>query len=601
MTRHTSRHGSASANSAAMIRWALWFAVLAGLGQALLVALTRLLTGRLILLSADVVWTAPAVNAVVFTMAAVPILVAARWLTQSTRVALALSVFVFLFLLGPLLVTPSLHPYAAIVIAAGMGVQAARVIGPRVDWFDMAVRRTLPVVVALSAALGVAVHLSRDVLAQRVDASLPPAQAGAPNVLLVVLDTVRAQSLSLYGYERKTSPRLDDLARGGVVFERALSTSPWTLPSHATLFTGRLPHELSADWLSPLNAAQPTLAETFAARGYMTAGFVANLLYCTTETGLGRGFSRYRDYQLSPGTMIQSSWLARILTGEVRSALGDTNQMIRKSAADVNREFLAWLAERPRKPFFAFLNYFDAHAPYAPPPPFDMKFGAGGPQADLAVRRSWSRQEIQRSMDAYDSVLAYVDDQLGRLLDALNAQGLLENTVVVVTSDHGEQFGEHGLFDHGNSLYRPLLHVPLVISFPPRVRAGARIAEPITLADLAATLVDLSSDRAGGPGLPGRSLRAHWDGSQPVETRSPALLAEVSKAINMPDWLPATKGPMKSVIVGGMHYIRNGDGREELYDFERDVDEVTNLVNRAEASAALEEARRALARLLEPG
>src|SRR5262249_3466064 len=145
---------------------------------------------------------------------------------------------------------------------------------------------------------------------------------------------------------------------------------------------------------------------------------------------------------------------------------------------------------RPQKPFFAFLNYFDAHGPYLPPPPFNRKFGDGGPQPDLMVRRTWSPQEIQRSIDAYDGALSYLDEQLGILLDKLKNQHLLENTLIVVTSDHGEQFGEHGLFDHANSLYRPLLHVPLVISYPPRVPASIRISHPVTLVNLPSTILD---------------------------------------------------------------------------------------------------------------
>ena len=220
-------------------------------------------------------------------------------------------------------------------------------------------------------------------------------------------------------------------------------------------------------------------------------------------------------------------------------------------------------------------------------------FGPGGPLPDITVRRTWNAQQIQRSMDAYDGAVAYVDDQLGRLLDNLKGQGLLDNTIVVVTSDHGEQFGEHGLFDHANSLYRPLLHVPLVLSFPPRLPAGTRVRQPVSLVDLAATILDLIP-AAGGPTLPGQSLAPHWDPESASRIQERFLFAEVSKGINLPAWVPVSKGRMLSVVVDGMHYIRNGDGTEEFYDFDRDLAESENLAARPDAQAKLAAARKAV-------
>jgi arylsulfatase A-like enzyme len=578
--------------------WAFWFAALTGLTQALLVALGRLLSHRLILISSDVVWMAPLADAAVFACAAFGLQLTTRHLRRSTVVRWSLSSFMLLFLLGPVLLVPRLHPYAAVLLAIGAAVQAGRMLGRRIDRFDAIARRTLPGLIGLSAILGLGLHFSRSLAETRADASRPRSRAATPSVLLLVLDTVRAQNLSLYGYARQTSPHLDSFAESGVVFERALSTSPWTLPSHASLFTGRLPHELSADWLTSLDAEHPTVAELFADAGYVTGGFVGNLLYATRDTGLDRGFVRYDDYPISTGTIITTSWLGRMLISPVWTALGTPDRVVRKSAADVNSEFFSWLDARPARPFLAFLNYFDAHEPYLPSPPFDRAFGAGGPQPDISVRRSWSALEIQRSMDAYDGAVAYLDEQIGRLLDGLRARGALDNTLVVITSDHGEQFGEHGLFDHGNSLYRQVLQVPLTLSLPGRVPAGSRVSEPVSLAALPATIVDLTGVPQGNLHLPGRSLAEYWMGPPGDGGRMPGLLAEVSKGINLPDWLPAAKGPMKSVVVGGMHYIRHSDGREELYDFDRDVAELHDLSTRSEARAALEESRRTLNNLL---
>ena len=142
---------------------------------------------------------------------------------------------------------------------------------------------------------------------------LPAAIPGAPNVLLIVLDTVRADALSLYGYDRDTSPNLVRLARGGVRFEQARATAPWTLPSHASMFTGRWPHQLDIGTFRPLDARSPTLAEVLGARGYVTAGFVANPIFCHADYGLARGFLHYEDIPVSPLEILRSTLLGERL------------------------------------------------------------------------------------------------------------------------------------------------------------------------------------------------------------------------------------------------------------------------------------------------
>lgn len=585
---------SDSENRLVIWRWALWFSALTGLTQALIVAVARVTSHRLVLISSEVVWAAPAADAVVFGAASVLLWPVTYRLQRSKAAGVILSVFLFLFLLGPILIVPRLQKYAALLLAAGLAVQGARMLLPRIDWMDRIIRRTLVVVALLPVALGLWLHASGSVRGKRAEASLPAAAPGSPNVILIVLDTVRAESLSLYGYHRQTSPQLDKFAQSGVVFERALATAPWTLPSHASMFTGRLPHELSADWLTPLDNAHPTLAEALSARGYVPVAFVANLLYTTAESGLNRGFFHYSDFPLNPDMLIHESWLARNVVGSIRNLVGnadslldDTNRLVRKPAPDVNKEFLKWLATRPQKPFFAFLNYFDAHAPYLAPPPFDRKFASDVSQ----TTDTQSQRRIQRANDAYDGTIAYLDEQVGVLLTALKTQGVLENTMVLVTSDHGEQFGEHSLFEHGNGLYRQALHVPLVVSFPSQVPANLRVSRPVSLIDLPATIIGLTKAPNVEPVLPGRSLSGYW---RLDHEKQVPLFSEISKTINTPDWLPASKGNMQSVVVSGMHFIRNGDGSEELYDFERDAAEEHNLARLPESHAALEEARRAL-------
>jgi len=167
--------------------------------------------------------------------------------------------------------------------------------------------------------------------------------------------------------------------------------------------------------------------------------------------------------------------------------------------------------------------------------------------------------------DAYDGALAYLDHEIGAMLDDFEARGLLRNTIVVVTADHGEEFGEHGLLDHGNSLYLPALHVPLVLAWPGRVPAGRRVAPTVSLRDLAATILDLAGQR---PALPGHSLRALWV-QPPADTGVASAVAEVRRARGLPAWFPVSRGDMISIVTTTHQYIRGATG-EQLFDLRLD-------------------------------
>jgi arylsulfatase A-like enzyme len=512
-------------------------------------------------------------------------------MARTTAIGVAWAVFIFLAGFGPALIAPKLHPAASVVLLAGVAIQSARLVRSRADRVDALIRRSLPAVLLVAVLAGLGQVGVQEIRARRAEASLPAAAAGAPNVVLIVLDTVRAASLNLYGYERVTSHHLDEFAGNGVIFEHAFATSSWTLPSHASMFTGRLPHEVSADWLTPLDGTHQTLAETLAGRGYSTVGFVANVLYATEASGLNRGFQRYSDFPRSLTTVIRQSLLVRPLVNRVRDAMGDTDPLVRKTAEDVTTEFSDWLdARQTERPFFAFLNYFDAHQPYRSPPPFNT---TGGRTPDLSKRRTWSAQEIQRSRDAYDSAIAYVDEEVSSVIDHLRDLNLLDNTLIVITSDHGEQFGEHGLFDHGNSLYRAVLEVPLVMRLPSRIPAGLRVPAPVSLVDLPATILGLVAPDAAAA-LPGRSLAQHWTPSLSASVLPAPAISDISKGINLPAWVPVSKGRMRSVVLDGVHYILNGDGSQELYDFVNDPGETNNLIERADMQGKLAAARHAL-------
>jgi len=277
---------------------------------------------------------------------------------------------------------------------------------------------------------------------------------------------------------------------------------------------------------------------------------------------------------------------------------------VRKTAADVNREFLAWIP-REGTPFFAFLNYFDAHEPYETHPPFDRLFSDHSPRFWLmgGWQRSGSPVALQELVDAYDSGIAYLDYQVGTLLRELEARGILQNTIVVLTSDHGEHFGDHGgITSHANSLYLPLLHVPLVISYPPTVPGGLRVADPVGLASIGATIRELVGDEGSGR-LAGTSLVEHWE-EDPDSARTASAPAQALLSLLTPNTFahprdPVSKGPMQSLILGSLHYIRNGDGKEELYDLSSDPLELENLSESPDHASAINRFRDLLRDTLE--
>ncbi len=461
----------------------------------------------------------------------------------------------------------------------------------------------------------------------RAVSALPPAPASAQNVLLIVWDTVRASNLSLQGYSRPTTPNLERLAGRGVRFDLAFSTSSWTLPSHASLFTGRWPHELGVDWKSPLRDDVPTLAESLASHGYETAGFAANLDYCSRETGLARGFTHYEDFPIDVydaftryvalGHRIEISSWALVLDRLLEKGFGRWFDLVprsmehTKNAAALDEAFLGWLTRRRdnRRPFFAFLNYNDAHSPYEVPDRSTPGFGLQpASSSDRRTLLQWNAldksrlaySDVRMAVDVYDDCISYLDRRLGMLLQELSRRGVLDNTVVIVTSDHGEHLGDHLLFFHGCSLYRQLVQVPLVIVDNKSVPSGRVVAEPVSLCDLPATVIDLLGLGRDSP-FPGQSLTRFWRRpSQVVVSPANPLLMETGK----PELLtnqgrePAAKGPMKSLIARGMHYIRSADGFEELYMLNADPEERINMAGAVNGPANLERFRDILGSML---
>ncbi|HET7442143.1 MAG TPA: sulfatase, partial [Terriglobales bacterium] len=317
----------------------------------------------------------------------------------------------------------------------------------------------------------------------------------APNVLVIIVDALRADHLSTYGYNRDTSPYIATLASEGVLFQNAVAAAPWTLPSHASILTGHLPHETGADRPDGyMDQSLPTLAEAFQQRGYHTAAFSANWWFFARRLGFGHGFVHFEDFTSLTSAIAQTNLGQRIQNVLLKlkilhAAIG------RASGEQINVRMLRWL-DGGKGPFFVVANYMDVHEPYLPPLDCFHRFSRlarpagqvfiGNPRMDHL-----SPIEIQNEMDAYDASIYCLDGQIAALVQGLQERQLMRNTILVFTSDHGDGFGEHGLMSHGNSLYRELIHVPLIM-VGPGIPAGTVVERPASLMWLAPTLLLLT-------------------------------------------------------------------------------------------------------------
>ena len=312
-------------------------------------------------------------------------------------------------------------------------------------------------------------------------APLPAGDAARPDLVLVSVDTLRADHLSSYGYDRPTSPFMDALAAQGVRFSAARSPAPWTLPAHTTMLTGQLPstHRVVEDDLR-LDPATPVLPERLRAAGYQTGGFVGTL-YVSRVFGFERGFDRFEDFGLHDE---KSN-----LSGEV-------------VASEVVDEALRWLGSLPAgAPAFVFLHVYDVHYTYDPPAPYDTLFDRAPLGSDARYKnyqfykkRPPSAEQLAHQTAQYDEAIRYVSDQLARLRDAMVAAG--RKSRWVVTADHGEELGERGSWGHAHTLYAEQLHVPLIVSGD-GLPAGRVVDGPVGLQDVAPTMLAW----AGGAGL----------------------------------------------------------------------------------------------------
>lgn len=305
-----------------------------------------------------------------------------------------------------------------------------------------------------------------------------------PNILLISIDSLRADHLHCYGYPRETSPAIDALAAEGVLFKTVVAPTSWTLPSHLTLLTSLPPEEHGVvDDGMRLGPKVLSLAEVLLQAGYTTAAIVAGP-YLRAEYGFSRGFDHYDDYNLA-------------------SPLPEFSRRGSRSP-DQFRYFKDWLTRwdegGSQRPFFLFLHMWDVHYDYVPPPPFDSLFDSDyqGPVtgenfAEVAhAQGGLNRRDLEHVIALYDGEIRFTDLHIGQILNTLKARGVFDNTIVIVTADHGEEFLEHGGLGHGTTLYDETILVPLVIRFPGKVPMGKVVEQQVRLMDVALTILGLA-------------------------------------------------------------------------------------------------------------
>lgn len=386
-----------------------------------------------------------------------------------------------------------------------------------------------------------------------------PGPAGAgPNILLISIDSLRADHVHAYGYERETSPHIDRLAKEGVLYRYAVAPTSWTLPSHVTMLTSLPPpqHQVTGDF-TRLRPEAVTLTEVLRDNGYATAGFVSGP-YLQAEYGYAQGFDLYDDYSAMPRT-----W--------------NVHQKV--TSPPLIEAVTAWLDEWDRygreRPFFVFLHMWDVHYDYNAPEPhgtmFDPDYTGTVTAEDFdssgQVRKNMDPRDLEHIVALYDGEIRYTDEHVGRLLEFLRGRGLLDDSVVAVTSDHGEEFYEHGNNGHRKSLYDEVLLVPFVVRYPKRIEGGQLVTHQVRLLDLAPTLLGLAGVKApadfgmtsGDPEDFGRDLTR----GDPPPPREYGFL----------DWyLGSVRTDRWKLVV---HV--EGEPKPEIYDLAADPGERTNL------------------------
>lgn len=397
-----------------------------------------------------------------------------------------------------------------------------------------------------------------------------PADTPRPNVVLIVLDTFRADAVGATGAQGSLTPNIDRLGREGVVFRNAFAPAPWTVPSHGSLFTGRYPSQHGAmHGRYALAPTEKTLAEILLEQGYATAGFTCNA-WLHRQSGFRQGFETYEEAYKLPDQSDKGSAAATELASQ-------------------------WLRSReddPR-PFLLFVNYLDAHLPYQPPPevqprvglePVERRFTLEQAEQIILEQRDLTAAERDSIRTLYLAGVTYVDDHVGRLVDVLREIDQLDRSLLILVSDHGELLGEHRMSGHEFALYEELLRIPFLARYPARIPRGTVVTTPASPIDVVPTVQHLLGLETP-PSIAGRSFL-------PIDATTDAddgriLLAEYRRPGSLLGQYWGTKYPdadlsrfnvsLASVRDGRYKYVQDDRGNEQLYDLETDPHEQINL------------------------
>lgn len=409
--------------------------------------------------------------------------------------------------------------------------------------------------------------------------------ATRPNILLIVMDAARAKNLSCYGYHRPTTPNLERFAERCVVYEKAIATSCWSLPTHASMFTGLYPSRHGAhDQHKYLVPKYPTMAELLRSQGYHTLSF-CHKWDVGPFTGLDRGF----EWSSNPSA---SSPLRRIIrkidNGVIAGVLGQRDsgarRTIRQSSSLLTR------LQADERPFFMFVSTTEAHIPCHPPKKYQryLPNGVFPKQARqvnqdrwkyLAGRAPMDEQDFEILTALYDGAISYLDARIAELLSWLEQLGILDQTMVIITGDHGENLGEHQLISHGYCLYDTLVHVPLIIHYPRGVATPGRVTHQVQTLDLLPTILAMLGDTSSEPyrSLQGCDLLSSTRRDFTIaEETHPDLTTFYKK---FPDGdISRYDRALKMIRTDRYKYIWASDGNHELYDLQTDSDEQCNII-----------------------
>jgi arylsulfatase A-like enzyme len=374
-----------------------------------------------------------------------------------------------------------------------------------------------------------------------------------PNIILIVVDTLRADHLSCYGYHRNTTPNIDQLASKGVLFNDAIATAPWTLPSIASIMTSQYPSALGIKKnITAIDNRFPMLAEKLKELNYTTCGIVSHVLV-SSNLGFGKGF----DYYTEKGVVDHKG----------------------SSSAEITNKATSFLQNSQQEPFFLFLHYFDPHyyyllhEKYNYYPSYMGKIRSGHPILDLWKRRHrLSEDDIKYLVALYDSEIAFTDQYIGQLLSILKKQRFFDNSIIIITADHGEEFMERDWIGHTITLYQELIRVPLIIKFPENT--NQIIEHPVSLIDIVPTIYDKL-----GLQIPysfdGQSL----DLSQKKTIKTRPIFSETFYSLNYGS-KPADPIALRALILGQKKLIYDDIKKsKKIYNLSSDPLEQHNLLD----------------------